>query len=44
VTPYVLGKPMTEEKEKILEAITRANVVLPQVLSGNMQKAMNDLH
>ncbi len=44
VTPYVLGKPMTEEKERILEAITRANVVLPQVLSGNMQKAMNDLH
>ena len=41
---YVLEKPPAEEKSAIDEAIERSLAVLPQMLSGDMQGAMNKLH
>ena len=41
---YVLEKPPAEEREAIDGAIARALEVLPQMLDGDAQGAMNKLH
>ena len=41
---YVLEKPPAEEKSAIDAAIDKCLGVLPQILSGDMQGAMNKLH
>lgn len=41
---YVLEKPPAEEKSAIDSAIERALALLPQILGGDMQGAMNKLH
>ena len=41
---YVLEKPPAEEREAIDAAIQKAIDLLPQMLSGDMQAAMNKLH
>ena len=41
---YVLEKPPAEEKSGIDDAIDKSLAVLPQMLSGDMQGAMNKLH
>jgi len=41
---YVLEKPLAEEKSAIDAAIDKCLGVLPQILSGDMQGAMNKLH
>ncbi|MDX1812141.1 MAG: aminoacyl-tRNA hydrolase [Gammaproteobacteria bacterium] len=44
VTNYVLGSPSKVDKDLLLDAIDDAMVVLPQIVSGEFQKAMNHLH
>ncbi|HYY59892.1 MAG TPA: aminoacyl-tRNA hydrolase [Burkholderiales bacterium] len=41
---YVLQKPAPEEREAIDAAIDKSIEVLPQLLAGDMQSAMNKLH
>ena len=41
---YVLEKPPAEEREAIDAAIQKAIDLLPQMLAGDMQAAMNKLH
>jgi PTH1 family peptidyl-tRNA hydrolase len=41
---YVLHKPSAEERSAIDAAIDKALAVLPQILAGDMQGAMNKLH
>jgi peptidyl-tRNA hydrolase, PTH1 family len=41
---YVLEKPPAEEKSAIDAAIDKSLELLPQMLSGDMQSAMNKLH
>jgi PTH1 family peptidyl-tRNA hydrolase len=41
---YVLEKPPAEDKTAIDEAIEKSLAVLPQMLAGDMQGAMNKLH
>jgi PTH1 family peptidyl-tRNA hydrolase len=41
---YVLGKPSTDDRAAIDEAIARSIEILPQCLSGDMQGAMLKLH
>jgi PTH1 family peptidyl-tRNA hydrolase len=41
---YVLERPPAEEKSAIDAAIEKALAVLPQLLAGDMQGAMNKLH
>jgi peptidyl-tRNA hydrolase, PTH1 family len=41
---YVLEKPPAEEREAIEGAIARAMEILPQMLEGDMQGAMQKLH
>ena len=41
---YVLEKPAAEEKSAIDAAIEKSLALLPQMLSGDMQSAMNKLH
>jgi PTH1 family peptidyl-tRNA hydrolase len=41
---YVLEKPPAEEREAIEGAIARAMEVLPQMIEGDAQGAMNKLH
>ena len=41
---YVLEKPPAEERAAIDSAIDRSLAVLPQMLAGDMQGAMNKLH
>ncbi len=44
VTAYVLSRPAPEDRIAIDEAIDRALAVLPQVVTGELQAAMNRLH
>lgn len=44
VSNYVLSAPSSEDKGLLLDAIDDAVVVLPQIISGEYQKAMNHLH
>ncbi len=44
VSDYVLKKPKKDELEKIEDAITRAENIMPDVMSGNLHTAMQTLH
>ena len=44
VSDYVLHRPSKSDEQSILTAIDHALTVLPDVLSGNIDKAMNVLH
>lgn len=44
VSGYVLSKPSSNDRERILASIDEALRVLPDVISGDMAKAMNRLH
>lgn len=44
VPGYVLARPTAEERKAIDEAIERALEVMPQILAGDMQAAMQTLH
>ncbi len=44
VTAYVLSRPSPEDRIAIEAAIDRALAVLPQVVAGELQAAMNRLH
>ena len=44
VVGYVLNKPRQEEYNQIEDAMRRAEQVIPQVLAGQMEKAMHTLH
>jgi PTH1 family peptidyl-tRNA hydrolase len=41
---YVLGTPRAEEREAIDAAIDRALAVMPQIMTGDLQGAMHQLH
>lgn len=44
VTDYVLSKPPQEELQVIEEAIAAALAVVPELLAGDMQRAIHRLH
>ncbi len=44
VVDYVLNRPSQADKERIDQALAEAERVIPEVLSGQLQKAMNHLH
>lgn len=44
VTNYVLGTPSSTDKRLLQDAIDDCMPVLPQIINGEMQKAMNHLH
>ncbi len=44
VTPHVLSSPNGNDHALIMDAIKRSMDVIPQILSGDFQKAINKLH
>lgn len=44
VTDYVLSKPSSEDRTAIEDAIAAALAVVPQLLSGEFERAMHELH
>ena len=44
VSNYVLATPSSSDRNALLDAIDDCMPVLPQVIDGEMQKAMNHLH
>jgi len=44
VSDYVLSKPSQADRQNILSAIDNSLRVLPNVLSGDLEKAMHWLH
>ena len=44
VLNHVLGRPSASDEELIRGATARAIAVLPEILGGNLPKAMQDLH
>ncbi|MGD8558934.1 MAG: aminoacyl-tRNA hydrolase [Gammaproteobacteria bacterium] len=44
VTNYVLGSPSRDDETLINDAMEQAMAVLPQIVDGEFQKAMNHLH
>lgn len=44
VSGYVLSKPSNDDRERILASIDEALRVLPDIIAGDMAKAMNRLH
>lgn len=44
VTDYVLGKPSPEDRTAIEDAIAAALAVVPQLLAGEFERAMHELH
>jgi PTH1 family peptidyl-tRNA hydrolase len=44
VSDYVLSKPSPSDRQQIELAIDNMLRILPDVLSGNLDKAMNWLH
>ena len=44
VSGYVLSKPSSDDRQRIIASIDEALRVLPDVISGDMAKAMNRLH
>ena len=44
VLGYVLGRPSASDEKLIRRAVARAIAVLPDVLNGNVAKAMQELH
>ncbi len=41
---YVLSRPSAEDKNAILQAITQAETILPELMAGHLQKAIQKLH
>jgi len=44
VHDYVLHRPSLSDKDKIFSAIDKALFVLPHIMQGKIEKAMNELH
>lgn len=44
VADYVLGKPSKQEEKLIVTAIENSLALLPELLAGNWQNVMNQLH
>lgn len=44
VTPYVLGTPSATDRERINQAITESLFALPDIVNGEINKAMRFLH
>ena len=44
VTDYVLTKPSQEDRRAIEEAIAGAMAVMPEILGGDLERAMHKLH
>ncbi len=44
VSKYVLSRPTASEEKEIRKALRRALALMPDIVSGNWQKAMNELH
>ncbi len=44
VTNYVLGQPTPDDKQRIQSAISAAIAVMPDVFTGDLSAAMNQLH
>ena len=44
VSGYVLSKPSRDDKNKITNSIENAGAILPELLRGDIEKAMNILH
>ena len=44
VTPHVLGRPSAEDRELIYNSIEQGRAILPLLLKGNLQQAMQQLH
>ena len=44
VVNYVLGKAKKDEQEKIIASIDRGLKLIPEIISGDLQKAMQTLH
>lgn len=44
VTPHVLSRPDEDDHRMIMDAINRIMDVVPQILSGELEKAMTKLH
>ncbi|MCH9769739.1 MAG: aminoacyl-tRNA hydrolase [Gammaproteobacteria bacterium] len=44
VTPYVLGKPSSDDKASILQSIDEALRVVPDLMGGELERAFRDLH
>lgn len=44
VSGYVLSKPSPDDRERIIASIDEALRVLPDIIAGDMAKAMNRLH
>jgi len=44
VVDYVLHRPSHEDEKKIREAIEETLKILPQIMMGDFEKAMNSLH
>ena len=44
MTPWVLGRPSAADEQAILDAIGDAFDVLPLVVAGEFEKAMQQLH
>ncbi len=44
VSKYVLNRPTASEEMEIQNAIARSLEHMPEILSGNLQKVMNELH
>ncbi len=44
VTDYVLGKPSQEDRRAMEESIAAALVLMPELLGGDVERAMHKLH
>lgn len=44
VTNYVLGRPSKQDEDLILDSIQEALRLMPDILAGNLQNVMNELH
>lgn len=44
VTPHVLGRPSKADEDKIMDAIDQAITILPDLETGNIQKAFRTLN
>jgi PTH1 family peptidyl-tRNA hydrolase len=44
VTPFVLGRPTPEERAAVAAGFDLVDKALPDLLAGNLQRAMNVLH
>ncbi len=44
VTPWVLGRPAADDRIAIEQAIDRAADAVPQLVAGELERVMNELH